>query len=227
MQIKDYETRNPNRNEEYFNLLNDEQKELYLGLVEKYNNFVLEFLDKEYNLKDVDNSFADSPLGYKEVEKEDCDIYQDMAKNKYKYFYLRSNLYIERLSKEEIEYLKNINEYNDDVNNFLKSTIMKVATETGLDDKTYTTSYGPQTQTYFAQSDEIVIGFRENDLYRFKGTDEEFLKNREDKLFDKAEKLDDLYTDLLCNNRELKFKIIEYNKFSVVPKQRIEELKVL
>ena len=227
MNIKDYETRKPNSNSEYFNSLNDEQKKIYLNLVEKYNNLVLEFLDREYNLKDVDDYFANSSLGYREVEKENCDIYQGMAKNKYKYFYLRSNIYVERFSKDEVDYLNNINEYNDDVKNFIKSTIMKVATETGLDNNVYITNYGPQSPSYFADSNEIIVGFRINDLYRFKGTDEEFMKNMEDKLFDKAAKLDDLYTDFLCNNRELKFKVLEYNKFSVVPVQKVEELKVL
>ncbi len=227
MTIKEYETRTPKSNEEYFNSLNEEEKKEYINLVEKYNNLLLEFLDKEYNLKEMDDRFLNSPLKYKEVEIEDCDIYQSMAKKKYKFFYIRSNIYIERFSKEELSYLKSITNYDEKVNEFIKSTVIKVATESGESNDHYTISYGSDTPAYFAESNKVVLGFRENRFFVYPNQNsKEWNKNDELKLYETQKNLDEL--DLrLYKNKGIRFNEIEFNEFSVIPKEQIEELKIL
>lgn len=226
MNIEEYDTRNPKGNYEYFNNLNNNSKEIYLELVKKYYNLVLEFLDREYNLKKIDDKFVNSPLRYKEVELDDCDIYQSLSKKKYKFFYLRSNIYIERLSKEELEYLNGLEKYDDSTNSFIKSTIMKVATEAGVSNNIYTTNYGPDSTNYFARSDEVIIGFREDEFYKYPDqTSEKWNELNDKKKYDTRKNFNDLEFELY-NNDGIKFKVIEYNSFSVVPKQKIEVLKI-
>lgn len=226
MNIEEYETRIPKENFDYFNQLNIDLKEKYLDLMIKYYNLVLEFLDKKYNLKEIDEKISKSPLRYKEVDNKDCDIYQKIAKNKYKFFYLRSNIYIERLSKEELHFLNNIKKYDGKVTEFVQNTIKKVATEAGLEKSFENINYGPDSINYIGSTSDVIIGFRENEFYKYDGqTNEEWNELNNKKKYEIRNYLNELQMKL-HNKDGIDYKIIIYNDFSVKPINKIETIKM-
>lgn len=105
--IKDYETRFPKKNLEYFNNLNDLEKEEYLKLFQKYHTLASKYLIRKFNLIKFDNSLKNSANKFLIVKENDMDLYQFLCKDQLSYFYLRNNFYIERLNEEELEHLKN------------------------------------------------------------------------------------------------------------------------
>ena len=90
------------------NIRSDEGMQEYLILYNTYNNLLIQFLMKEYSLINVDNELAKRKDEYKELSYEEKDMYQKSASGYLKYFYLRNNIYIERLSIEERDYLNNV-----------------------------------------------------------------------------------------------------------------------
>ena len=97
----------PNIREEC-NIKSNEGMQEYLNLYNIYNNLLIQFLMKEYSLINVDNELAKRKDEFKEVSYEDKDMYQKSSTGYLKYFYLRNNIYIERLSVEERDFLNKI-----------------------------------------------------------------------------------------------------------------------
>ena len=70
-----------------------------------YNTYLSLFYDilNDNGLNSFDNDLENSNLHFNQVEKEDMDMYQ--SNSIFKYFYVRNNLYLEKLSNEDIENL--------------------------------------------------------------------------------------------------------------------------
>lgn len=96
----------------------------------------------------------------------------------YKYFYLRNTIYIEKLTLQDLEFLKG--KYNkkdvainEETKEFLKRTYPLLITS-DLTKEASLTNYGPFSSTYFASTNAIVFGLRCSD--DFEATDDEWLE---------------------------------------------------
>ncbi len=165
--ILDYETRLPNSNQEYFNNLSNVSKQEYLNLYLLYYNLLYKYLIPKLNLKQYDNMLLNSDNIFYQVSLENMDLYQRIGSNYLKYFYLRNNLYIERLTKEELDFLKkkllsNNNELDQETTTFIENTYQKVMLENTKDITNI--NYGPDNYSFYKPSNNIIIGVRVDDL---------------------------------------------------------------
>ena len=149
------ETKIPYDNKEYFDSMSPESQESYLKLYSLYNNLLIQYLIKKYNLNLYDEMIQNSKRNFKKVDTKDMDIYQYTSSKYLNYLYIRNNIYIEKLSKEELLYLSNTKEILDYNNEqFIEKTYKKVIFENEY------TMYGPDNSKYLKKPNTLIIGLR-------------------------------------------------------------------
>lgn len=206
------ETKIPYDNKEYFDSMSPESQESYLKLYSLYNNLLIQHLIKKYNLNLYDEMIQNSKRNFKKVDTNDMDIYQYTSSKYLNYLYIRNNIYIEKLSKEELLYLSNTKEILDYNNEqFIEKTYKKIILENEY------TMYGPDNPKYFKKPNTLVIGLRCKSIDLNNDSDDEldnFLSQQQYlKLF-----IPELSRQL--NDRNLdSIEVIEYNNSSVEKRQ--------
>lgn len=206
------ETKLPYDNKEYFDSMSPEIQENYLKLYSLYNDLLIQYLIKKYNLNLYDEMIQNSKRNFKKIDTKDMDIYQYTSSKYLNYLYIRNNIYIEKLSKEELLYLSNTNEILDTNNEqFIEKTYKKVIFENEY------TMYGPDNPKFLKKPNTLVIGLRCKSIDLNNDSDDEldnFLSQQQYlKLF-----IPELSRQL--NDRNLdSIEVIEYNSSSVVKKQ--------
>lgn len=206
------ETKIPYDNKEYFDSMSPESQESYLKLYSLYNNLLIQYLIKKYNLNLYDEMIQNSKRNFKKVDTKDMDIYQYTSSKYLNYLYIRNNIYIEKLSKEELLYLSNTKEILDYNNEqFIEKTYKKIILENEY------TMYGPDNPKYFKKPNTLIIGLRCKSIDLNNDSDDEldnFLSQQQYlKLF-----IPELSRQL--NDRNLdSIEVIEYNNSSVEKRQ--------
>lgn len=213
----------------YHNIYNLQERDTetrkeYINLYNLYRKLFTEYIIKKIKLDKYDNEVKESVLKFYEVPKEEMDVYQYFSSEELKYFYIRNNIYIERLTDEELKFLKNKIEKDNydldsDTRDIIENTYQKVIYEGNIeDDKKYITLYGPNNRSYLAPSDSIVIGFRYDEFFE-DGLEDEIWRIRHLK---QVEYLDKIFSELKEENSNFfkeDIKIFKYSQFSV--KKRI------
>lgn len=189
-----------------------------LSLYALYHSLMTKYIDKLVNLKEYDDMFATSDLNFHPVDENSFDIYQKLSSDELKYFYIRNNLYLDRLSDNEQKFLESKlisgNENLDaETIKFMSTTIMKVISESYNKDSSLF-FYGPRSMEYAVPSDSIVIGFRYDRYYSEGMTDEEWNSNVEKQDSYKFDKLSDL-GGKLAQIESVGIYLIEYNDYSI------------
>ena len=146
--IQLYETRNPNSNFKFFDNLSDIGKEQYLKLYLKYSDLLYKYMIKKLELQRFDNLLLNSPCKFKKIKENDMDLYQKLGSKHLKYFYIRNNLYIERLSNEELNDLINLTMDDLDSHDFIEKTYFKVLLEDPDPNSKLITIYGPDNKEF-------------------------------------------------------------------------------
>ena len=206
------ETKLPYDNKEYFDSMSPEIQENYLKLYSLYNDLLIQYLIKKHNLNLYDEMIQNSKINFKKIDTKDMDIYQYTSSKYLNYLYIRNNIYIEKLSKEELLYLSNTNEILDTNNEqFIEKTYKKVIFENEY------TMYGPDNPKFLKKPNTLVIGLRCKSIDLNNDSDDEldnFLSQQQYlKLF-----IPELSRQL--NDRNLdSIEVIEYNSSSVVKNQ--------
>ena len=187
----------------------------YLELYNAYRELLTNYLIDKMNLTKYDKKITESKLNFTIVEKEKMDIYQYFSANQLNYFYIRNNIYIEKLVNEDKEFLLDKiqnNNYNIDnrTKKFLERTYKKVIMEDVLENgKECITLYGPDSSKFMAKNNNIIIGFRFDDFYNM----------RERKNFAKEYKEQLMFIKNIINEMKAEYDydvtIIEYNDFCV------------
>lgn len=214
--IKEYNNRFPKLNDKYFNSLSDDEKIIYLNRTEVYHNALLDMLIKTLNLEKIENSLDNSSNEFKPVDDEQKDMYQNLAKDKLKYIYLRNNLYVERLSKSQLQVLDNNEKEN--TYSLVQETFREIIDD--YPDKQMITNYGPDSDKYYSKSSNIILGVRIDDDYY---PDD---KKSVDLLFQRNNELDFLKQFLETKIRqkcEIDGTVIRYTKNSVKTLSNEEE----
>lgn len=224
----DYNTRFPQLNSKFIESLKDEQKELYFELYSAYSYFFRKYIIDKLDLKKYDENLTNSNLNYLKVKDENMDIYQDFSKDVLNYFYIRNNLYVERLTLEEKEYVykkfvTNDNVMSDKMINFIENTYKKVIFENiNNNGQLCDINYGPDNPMYCAPNDSLIIGVRYDDFNLNGQTDEEWDINRQkqfDYLFEVMKNLENDSTNkvntlVIC---------IKYDEYSSIKKKEINQ----
>ena len=150
--------------------------EEYFTLSLFYRNLLEAYLGNVLGLKNLDAEITNSNLKFEAVPKEDKDVYQMFSC--YQYIYLRNTIYIEKLTVQDLQFLREKMAKKDVVLNeetieFLKRTYPLLITS-DLTKEDSITNYGPLSSSYFAPTNALVFGLRSSD--DFEATDEEWLK---------------------------------------------------
>ena len=210
------------------NIRSNEGMQEYLNLYNTYNNLLIQFLMQEYSLINVDNELLKRKEEFKEVPYERKDLYQKSSEGYLKYFYLRNNIYIERLSAEEREYLYKVYlsgnfTLDKDRKEFVERTYLKVILE-NPNSNNLNINYGPDNGKFIKPSNAIVIGVRYDDF--------DNLSNKKNILETYGNSTSQL--QILTNFLEYKirqqssipFYVIKYDEFSVNIKKKIKNRSI-
>ncbi len=224
-----FDTRFPMLNSKITSDLNQISKEMYLQIYSTYSTLFRKYLIKELNLKKYDDIIANSELNYVKVESRDMDIYQSFTKDVLNYFYIRNNLYIENLAKDEKEYiftkyLMDDTDLDKETETFIEKTYPKVIFENvNHDNSLCDINFGPDNQQYYAPNNAVVIGIRYDEFNLNGLSDQEWDKLHEKQL----DHLLDIISNLE-NNEILKSNLplitIIYNEYSVKKKFKTESI---
>ena len=223
---EDHKTRFPNPNRKFINNLSEKKIEVYLELYSAYSYFFREYIIDKLELKKYDEKLTNSNLNYLKVKDENMDIYQDFSKDALNYFYIRNNLYVERLTLGEKEYVyrkfvTNDNIMSDKMINFIENTYKKVIFENiNNDGQLCDINYGPDTLMYMycAPNNALIIGVRYDDFNLNGQTDEEWDANRRKQLDYLFGLMENLEND--SNNKvNIPVVCIKYDEYSIIKKE--------
>lgn len=212
----------PNIREEC-NIKNDEEMESYIIAYNVYSNLLIQFLMKKYYLSNVDEQLEKRENTYPEVPDLEKDLYQYSSIGYLKYFYLRNNIYIERLTSDEINYLFSVYKSGDlslseENETFIEATYLKTIIESNKGD-VLNINYGPDNSKFFRPNNAIIIGVRYNQFQNLDNSADLF------STFASAEGQIQVLTDFLeykiKREKGVPFYVIKYDEFSVNSKKKM------
>lgn len=217
---KEIQSRFPKSNKVYYEGLSKEEKEVYNKQYNKYRRIFTKYIIEELNLKKYDDEINNSELNFNPISDIDMDIYQYFSSEFLKFFYLRNNIYIEKLTNEEKSFLEGIGniknkELDEQTREFIKQTYKKVIFEDIKGDKkNYFTFYGPNSKNYMASNDSLIIGIR-YDEFNLCGLDD---KKWDEFHLKQIDFLSELFYRFVIENKnklDVPIIILQYNRFSI------------
>ena len=184
----------------------------YQILLDKY------LLDK-FNLEEYDNRIANSDLLFIPVKKEDKDYYGYMSSMGLKYIYLRNNIYVEKLSNEDIDKIINlsgeeINKPSKEIMDIIDRTYQTVIDYCGGKKISGISNYGPDTDNFWFDSSELVFGLIFDDFADDNLNDDEWLENN----FKQTEFINNIIDEITkkCSTiMNKKVNVIWYNEYTI------------
>ena len=161
-----------------FNRLDEEKKSKYILLYNIYRELFTQYIINKLQLHTYDEKLLKSGLDFAIIDEEDMDIYQFFSCELLKYIYVRNNVYIERLTKKEMEFLETKiksgnTSLDEETIRFIEETYKKLIFEDIYNDGgDGIISYGLDNSSYFASNDSLIIGIR-YDQFADNGLDDE------------------------------------------------------
>lgn len=212
---------NPNR--KFKNITEEEYAEIY----SIYRKLFTEYMIEKLNLKEYDRRIKNSGLNFCVNKEEDMDLYQYFSSEYLDYFYLRNNLYIEKLNDNELDFFRKklkTGNYNldDESRVMMEKTYQKIIFEDVLGNgEECTTFFGPSSG-YMAKNNGLIIGVRYDEFARNGLSDDKW-----DKLHNRQKRF---LTQLIGEMKENIEKKVEgpiyffrYNEFSIRKRNKERE----
>lgn len=219
----DFETRFPCGNDKLINKMDEENKDTYLSLYMKYSELFNKYIIDKLDLDEYDKKLENSNLEFTPVTEQNMDIYQYLSHDMLKYLYIRNNYYVERLTKTEKEFLLekifNSDEKNDnETRDFIENTYEKVIYEdVSRDNQVFNINFGPESETFLAPNNALVIGIRYDEFNTNGMTDKEWDCNYNKQLEELFGMMNNI--ELVANSKlNIPVRVIQYNEFSIKKK---------
>ena len=159
-----YKTRVPNNTSVNMYLMTDKEINEFLDLYAYYMDLFYQYLFKKTNIQKHDKYLKEK--NFIKVDDSHKDFYQYMARNYLDYFYVRNNLYLEKLTENERGFLKfkmdNLCKLDKDLERFIERTYSDVMYE-NVDlgeEKSVDIYYGKEKSTNLAPNNALVLGVR-------------------------------------------------------------------
>lgn len=222
-----YDTRFPKYDNINLDEFNESEVEAYLALYSCYLSLFEKYLNKRLELFKIDQEFSKSLLSFEKVKEDDKDFYQAIASDELNYLYIRNNLYIERLTENELKYLgSKFDSSEEDINQidfeFIESTFKKVIFENAIENGQMLLNFGPENGRFEALNNALIIGFRYDILANHRN-------NQADKAFEIGGKQSEFVEIKLTNlekktNEDLLIEghVFIYDDFSTKKKDEFE-----
>lgn len=212
----DYKLRFPNSNAQYFESLNEQQRSIYLKVLSLYYEWFSLYVNDLLGLKEYDN-FLESE-NYKAVSEDNMDLYQKQSSKILKYMYIRNNIYVEKITNEELQFLRTRIqnkqfEYDEQAREFIEKTYKDIIIEDCVG-KDVSTNYGPLSERFLIPNGTIVIGTRYDEYYQEENeTKEEWTKKYNEKSNQLSFMID--LINAKFSQQSINAKIIKYDDFSI------------
>ena len=136
----------------------------YVILYNKYRKMITQYIISEINLKDWDEQINKQKY-IKPLDETQMDIYQYCVSDELKYIYIRNNIHIERLTKEEKEFLNKVNhtkkELTQEEKEYIKNTYPKVIAEYNGEGR-FIANLGNAMTGFLVTENAVVLGIRYN-----------------------------------------------------------------
>jgi len=207
------------------NDMTEEAKEFYFAVYSLYMELMYKYLLKKTDIINYDNILTNK--GYKFVSNGNQDFYQNFSDEFLRFFYIRNNLYMDRLTNEEIEFLGNklsISnfELDKETENFIEKTYKKLIFEnvSGNYDSNFEVNFGPNNPMFFAPVDALVIGVRYNEEFGENFIEEYLIKR------DFIEKIRVEISEKLNKVLSVPVAVIYYNNDSIKKNNNLEDLHI-
>lgn len=218
-QVNEEELRTIYPNGELKNMC-DKDKQNFLQKYFLYRKLFTEFLILKLELREYDEEIANSKLNFKPSNEDDMDFYQYFSSEELKYFYIRNNIYIDKLSQIEDNFLQkridnNNYDFDIDAKKFIEDTYEKVIFEDVLNNgDTCITIYGPDSSSFMAPNNAVVIGFR-YDEFNLNGLDDNNWNELHNKQLLYLRDLDNKMSVNMDSALQVPVAILKYNEFSI------------
>lgn len=216
---KEYNTRHTKSNYKFINMLTQEEKQMYLTLYSTYAYFFTKYLIKKLNLQYYDQELKSSSLNFVKVKEKQLDIYKFLSYNSLDYLYIRNNIYIERLSKENkivllTRFKSNNLELDLQMENLIETTYKELIFEDVLHNKAiYQVNRNPSNEQYKAPNNALILGIRYDELALTTNTNEEWNLIHEKQI----QTIKELITRIKLNEKtklDIPLVIFQYNDYS-------------
>ena len=212
------------------NKLPDTEVQNYLNLSTLYRLLLNEYI-KQLGLENYENTIKNSELKFIPINASKQDFYQYYNNSNLAYYYIRNNIYINRLNEKEKEYLqKKLNSHDYSLNNqdinFISQTLCKVIKE--VHDNTsepFDVNFGPLSTNFFAPNNALVIGFR-YDMFNDNGMDEDTFVDNYEKKREFCLSLNEQLEIEIQNRLQIPVKVIEYDENSIKKNQNYNNLEM-
>ncbi len=157
----------PNIREE-LGIKSDAEMREYLQLYNTYKDLLIQYAMKQYYFGDLDQKISeDYGDTFIPVADDEKDLYQYSANGYLKYYYLRNNVYVERLSEEDKQYLLSLKDTSLTAENaeFIARTHLSIILEDASIEGCYV-AYGPNTLDgrFYKPSNAIIVGVRHDEF---------------------------------------------------------------
>lgn len=199
---------------------NNDFTEKFYRLYINYHILLDKYLVRKFSLDKYDKAFDDVKLRFIPVNEEDMDYYQYISQMDLLYIYLRNNIYVEKLSNEEIDKVLNIHdnflEYpNEEMFELIEKTYRDVIDINNNLDEKIISRYGPDNDNYWFPSNELVIGLRYNIFAdNGLGEDEKWVENNTKQVIFMNNLLDNINNDIAKVTDE-KVNFVWYNDYTI------------
>ena len=218
--VAEYETRHPKNDEHHFSMLGKDARVKHVALYNEYSNLLTEYFIKNFCLAEYDEVLINSLNSYPLVPNEKMDIYQRKASAALRYFYIRNNLHVERLTPEEQTFLlakTNGDEItlDEETEQFISNTFRKVLLEDPKNIEPKLISYGPDNNKFMSPINSIVIGLRYDDYQRLPGETPEEWDEVNSRRIHECDILMKIMTNKMTRATGIPTIVIKYNEFSV------------
>lgn len=205
----------PNLREEC-NITTDKEMENYLIAYNVYSNLLIQYMSKKFYLLNADKELEKHNDIFSEIKEENKDLYQHSSTGYLKYYYIRNNIHIERLSQEELKYLYDIYNSNNlhltkEREEFIENTYLNVIVE--INTKDVSVNYGPDDKQFIKPSNAIIIGVRYNEFKNIDDSSNSITRfiNAEGKI----QILNNFLEYKVRKENSIPFFVIKYNDYSI------------
>jgi len=211
----------PYNSEFFINVLDENKKNEYFHMYSVYRELFTKYIINKLGLKNYDNKLENSDLEFLKIEPGEMDIYQYFSSDKLNYFYIRNNIYLEKLTEEEKQFLKELSDEQEmtmEVEEFIERTFKKLIFEDisrNVDSNSKRViMYGPDSSNFMADNDALVIGLRYNEFAK-NGVDSGNVGELYVKQLVYLEKFLNEMKQELYGTIDAPIAIIKYNEFSI------------
>lgn len=213
---KNLEERWPNNRETNVFNVDSDVANYYVGQYALYEHFLYLYLLKNTSIGKFDKDILNNKLKIGEVLDSNKDLYQ--SGSPLKYLYVRNNIYVERLSEEDLgilqdKMIKGIFELDNDTEELIKRTYKVVTAENVDKNVNNAIFYGPTTNSFLAINGDLIIGIRYDDEIK-SFEDVEFIRQNE--ILEFISDLSNKINNTMSSELETNVKTIVYDDNTII-----------